>query len=341
MRLIRVIAGYLLIGIMPLAWYVQSHRPELIRDGRRGRPEQKMDSQLAALITQASSRRWGLLVGDSSAWATDVTRRPRRIVLDLPTAMNRRLKDARHARPVYGALHAGLTVFHNYYLLNLIADAPMRPEVVILAFNLRSLTFYDKPGFHFNELAGLIGPTEWLRASQLPFQTQGLGLDGIVSSWIDMQIGLRPLRLALDGLRTRARGALGLEQASSKPASAPPVPALLRNYDAAVDPRHPLVRMWEAVGAFARRRDIKLLVYAVPVNVERMKKLGIDERIDPDGKVRYVEQAVTRYGHSWLDLHDAVPEAEFMDSMEHLSPKGLEIVAGHLAEVFASMVRNP
>jgi hypothetical protein len=104
-----------------------------------------------------------------------------------------------------------------------------------------------------------------------------------------------------------------------------------------VDPTHPSLQTFAALLRRFDRRDIPVIVYITPTNVDYMRSIGrVDDRklartIDAIGTI------VNDNGGVLVDLHDLLPDSAFIDAAGHFTHEGEydgpSLIATHLAPV--------
>jgi hypothetical protein len=105
---------------------------------------------------------------------------------------------------------------------------------------------------------------------------------------------------------------------------------------------HPVLRMLGATVGVFQESGIPTLVYAVPVNLDHLERLGLLQR---EGLARTLAAAraqVEARGGSFVDLHDIFPDSMFRDAGNHLyfePPRdGPAQLAGQLAPHVARLL---
>jgi len=91
------------------------------------------------------------------------------------------------------------------------------------------------------------------------------------------------------------------------------------SYTRPLDADDPVVRLVGATVSLAAREGVRVLVIASPVSRE------VQGDYSPEGyaaRVAVVGDAVTAHGGKFLDLHAALPEAQFADNQGHFTPEG-------------------
>jgi hypothetical protein len=234
------------------------------------------------------------------------------------------------------------TPFDYYFLSPRVADADA--EVVVLAFNLAAFSKQwrttDKP-----ERAALLPLYALPAALTLPLDWIGVSLDRLLlyptlvrlglldpwrrsvrqqarfaSAWSDLGNRLeersRSYTTLSIYLASRARAVLPGERPRE---TAETVHLRLDALLSGAGAEHPVLRVLAANLELFRSRGIRALVYVPPVNLEHMESLGIHERARLASGVERVRDVVLAAGAGFLDLHDALQDADFRDSGGHLT----------------------
>ena len=274
--------------------------------------------------------------------------------------------------PVVSLAEAGLGPMDFYLLASEVAEA--RPSAVVLSVNMAALSHVWTQRLSHPEFASVIGGERWLSAFGLPPVVnavkadrlflypvlEALGLRGawqaihryqalVLQAWRDLGTAIG----AGDGPWTRP-GGIAHEFASIKEAK--DQKALLQEilrvqqwnrYGKAiqgVEGEDPSLQIIAAALEPWARADIPVLVVVIPINIELIDQLGID---DPVGRMRTV-RALAGIARSvdarFLDLHTLLPEESFADWQGHYSldptPGAPSLIAESMVPVLASMVQE-
>jgi hypothetical protein len=103
---------------------------------------------------------------------------------------------------------------------------------------------------------------------------------------------------------------------------------------------HPLTAALRGLGRELRAAGVLTLFYGAPVDVDRLAALGVREEIGLAARVEALRQAVGAPREEWLDLHDLLPGAAFMDTQNHLQREGVERVAAAIADALVARLRT-
>lgn len=265
----------------------------------------------------------------------------------------------------------GMGPFDFYFIADRVAEAG--PDLVVLPFNLASFSDAWRGTFSRPQLAGWLPPRRVPQALCLPLDWIGLTADrllayvgvvqaGAAAPWHaflkdQARVGRARRQLAWKigealGGDADARFARDGFQAASKLLQN----AKTRRFTRAgvrerfgvtldgVGPDDPVLEMLGAVVRIFRERDIPVLVYVDPLNVEHLAQVDPTEMAGSPGLDRTLEsiEAVAREaGAGFADLHALLPDAGFRDGAGHLSvtkdnPDGPLHVAEALAPVVLS-----
>ena len=252
---------------------------------------------------------------------------------------------------VHSLAAPGMGPFDFYFVAERVARA--RPDQVILPINLTSFSAPWRHTFSRPQLAGLLPAGRVLEALGLPLDRIGLTADrlllyfaigrsgsleefhrftreqallGSARKTLAYAIGRRfgddaDERFAVGALRYFGKlwnieGRQRLTAAGTLHRLGP----VLRG----VEPDDASLRVLEATIRIYRDRDVDVLVYANPTNVEHMEEVGVLDA--PPGRgleqtVESIRQVSSRAGAHFLDLHALLADDRFRDGAGHLRVK--------------------
>lgn len=236
-----------------------------------------------------------------------------------------------------------------YFLANEILRT--RPHRIVLELNLRMLGPTPLEPFNYPELSGWIDARHLPEAMTLPlFSEAGLTLnrflfyqllvgchfDGLWAHIVDRQARLynlhKAFELYLDRQLSRTeyfQRQLGLSLTifardlvpGKDRSSAAPLRKLLGNALSGVDGNEPRIRILLALIDRFIAAGIPTLVWVAPVNVEHLRSVGIaTDGLDRTSSV--LNRLVTEHGATFLDFHEVVGDAGFLDHGDHLQFEG-------------------
>jgi len=254
-----------------------------------------------------------------------------------------------------------------YALSGPIASA--HPDMVIVPFNLASLSSGWQGVWRRTELLGLVPLRRLPEMARLPLSPWGVTFDrllfylvlghaGVMEQWYSFQReqvrvgrGVQDLRKWAQGRKGAAGDGLpgapfGLEPGNRKRLTRERLLFIYGEALRGVPADHPVLTLLGAALREFRRAGIPAVVYTVPMDVEYLERLGIaDPRglAETIGRVRAVAREA---GAAFFDLHDLLPDSGFRDAGGHFSydgkVKGPQVVALRLAEnMLATGVLHP
>jgi hypothetical protein len=248
--------------------------------------------------------------------------------------------------------------FEYYFLADEIAAA--NPDLVVVAVNLDHFSRSWQGAYSRPQLSGLIGWGRLAEALALPLHWTGLTTDRLLfyvavveaggyepwywltlrqaqvgRAWRELEAGVqggvyvsrndtgddtpeRRFRQAVDR-QTLARVFTGPDIHRYRPG------ALREHYGetlAGLSEDHPVLQVLSATVARFRQRGIDVLVYVVPLDVEYLAEQGVLDRDGLAATVATLEEAVTRGGGSFADLHALFGTEAFRDAPGHLAFEG-------------------
>jgi len=228
----------------------------------------------------------------------------------------------------------GFRPLHYYSLLEETLGA--RPRMVIAELNLNALA-PRAPGARAGFLPHFI---RRLRLRDVAALRGALAADGfsvLDPAWMRVKHRLG-LLCAVDGLRSAVRGRVHLAGWSATRALglAPRPPNRIeRRPDAGRPPdayaAHPSVATLRALRAQARASGARLVFYVAPLHPDRRDDRNPVAAAALRAEIERLRIAIGAVEEEWLDLHDAVPRALFLDRFGHLRNAGCTIVGRSVA----------
>ena len=237
----------------------------------------------------------------------------------------------------------GMSGFEYYAFADRIAATD--PDQVVVPINLASLSVHWRSEFDRVESVGWIPPSRLPDLLTRPFQAWSLTFDrilmymGIVGleiseSW--QRYGEEQVR-ALHGLHRLRRSLLRPNPrtlADGLPFYRLPFHAEIDNRSnrlhvesmygealAGAEPTHPVVQMLAGALEIYQSAGIRVLAYAVPMNVEHFERIGFDTRTGTQKTIETLRGVVESTGGTFLDLHRFFPDMAFKDLGGHFLQK--------------------
>jgi hypothetical protein len=228
----------------------------------------------------------------------------------------------------------GLDFFDFYLLMGRVLD--LAPDVVVMVAHLRLFDAgtvdveAQQAGWRstFNDFASEVPIAELPRLATLPLAARGLSIPRVLLAHLLHVEGAEDWLRFVDGLhaivsRERHWGrAPGETKVQPKGDIRSWLRRDARSYVVDIGPRHPTVRMMRATVEMVRRRGARALVIGSPIPLAGIQNaLGIrPEEFQP--RFAVLREAVEQAGGEFLDLHDALPQAEFADAVGHFNDVG-------------------
>jgi hypothetical protein len=262
---------------------------------------------------------------------------------------------------------SGVGPFEYYFLVDEIMAA--RPDAVVFAFNLDTLSQAWRGNNSRPELAGWVAPARLGEALALPLHWIGLTADrlffymsivraGAFEIWHELKLEQARMGRAQDAFRHRlgAGCAANAERAFDEALDAHTLARLClsgsdnRRFSrrgqlehhgdalAGIGPGHPVLRVFAATLERLHAGGIPVAVYLAPANIEHMDHLGILDRTGLAATVAAVEAVARSAGADFRDLHDLFPDEAFRDASGHLAWDGAIDGPVAVAEVVAPLV---
>jgi hypothetical protein len=277
---------------------------------------------------------------------------------NIPACLDDELKRIDPGAPLRIAMLGwpGQSLFERYFLADELMATGARN--ILFPFNLGSASrlFRATTG---TELSGWIPVSRWPQAAALPLSEVGLGVDQLALYGSARALGaVRPWRAVR---RDQARLAALLERLQERWMTHPEGRAELlkatadefgrrvaaRNYEpvfAGLDRGHPAMRVLDSTLRIYREHGARVLLFVDPIDLQDLAENGFAS--DSPGlreSLQTLAQIAAANGASFVDLHDVLPHAAFLDPMGHLHWKGdangtqmlAEALAPHVARAFA------
>lgn len=261
---------------------------------------------------------------------------------------------------------SGFSLYSHYFVSDHLAS--LKPDQVILALNLMSFS----KGWRSREryqLSAFVSPHRWLEALSLPLHEVGVTVDrllfyqsiraiGAFDAWWWLQreqarTNRGYWRLAEwlqewsghpDGLAYRddftkirfRRSMVRSGRATHRSAR-----ALLGAALDGVEPNHAGLQVLDALLDHLRQTSIPVVVYVPPINVERLRALGLYNEQGLGLTLKRIRKVVRGHGATFVDLHKVLGDAEFTDFMDHLAPDRAETSFGAVADLLSSHIHAP
>jgi hypothetical protein len=341
---------------------------EAVQRPNQERPKLALDAiplvneQLAQISSQAERAGSPILqvvmIGDSMLFAR---RDLGAVPLHIERKINRASPDGLQVavRPL---AIAGSASFDYYFVVDEVTRR--KPDLVVIEFNLTTLSEIWRNVFARPQLAGLISPRRVPEALGLPLYWTGLTADrvllyvalvhlGVVDAWTQLELNQTrasnlPDRLARrvaafagTSAEERFNGLRFIRNLRKRPGT--------ERFDAAreqerfgaalagVAPDHPVLRALAATVRNLQDAGVRVYVYVNPVNVDNLEEIGILDRESLDATLSSLERVVEDAGARYSDFHDLLPDAGFMDAAGHFSHggtvDGTDVVARAIAKV--------
>jgi hypothetical protein len=221
----------------------------------------------------------------------------------------------------------GQDLFHHYCTLPAWLDRG--PDLVTIVVNMRVIFPGRRDGVAL-DLCSLLPLSTLARSLSLPWHDRQASLVRVALmralrvGWIEESVrfvaGLR--QLFADRWMPEPRRLLGRRALSERQAG---------YYDQPIGPRHPSVRMLEAVVREVRRSGAEALVVVTPVPLEWLADfVPVDPRVWEE-RMAVLRAATEDAGGTFLDLHALLARAEFRDEAGHMTAGGHDRIADAVA----------
>ena len=261
----------------------------------------------------------------------------------------------------------GQTTFDQYFLSEAIARA--EPDAVVIGLHLAGFSESWRKAFAKPEFAGWLPLRRAFEALRLPLHWVGLSADemlwymaivGVGSSrtpgarwcasrcaWVRQRATRSAGSRRRVGADDRYREFHGLRLAGTSDRARPPLHSRRRAGDygpvlRGLPADHPVLETLGALVSTFAARGIATLVVVMPANVEHLAKLGLLEGSALPRSLATIETVARRAGASFLDLHDCLPDAAFVDATGHYRAPatfdGPGVVASRLAPAVAALL---
>lgn len=317
-------------------------------------------------LAQVEAVRGVAFLGDSTAMSGEGPK------YAIPGRLGALLRKQAGGPPVVSLAEAGLGPMDFYLLASEVAEA--HPAAVVFPVNMAALSHVWAQRLSHPEFATVIGGERWLPAFGLPPVVNAVKADRLLLYPILESLGLRPawqgihryqalvlqawreLGTAMgagDGPWSRPRGTgpssggIGETQSRRELFEQALRVQQWNRYGKAirgVEEEDPSLQIIDAALQRWANLDIPVLVVVIPINVEMVDQLGID---DPAGRMRTIRALAGIAGAAdarFLDLHDLLPEESFADWQGHYSldatPDAPSLIAERMLPVLASMIQE-
>jgi hypothetical protein len=241
------------------------------------------------------------------------------------------------------------------------------PDLVVIEFNLTSLSETWRQAFARPTLAGLVSLRRIPETLMLPISWTGLTADRVFAYALLMRLGLLEpwTQLELNQVRTQnvrfrlfrfeqeVLGSAAWERYRSlqfyrRIRQNPDTKRFsadreLDRFGAAlsgIGPRHPVLRALGATVEHLRREGTRVFVYVNPANVEHLSNIGLLEGASLDATLASIQQVVSTADGRYADLHSLLPDAGFRDAAGHFTGGGPVDGLGKVARAIARVVRE-
>jgi hypothetical protein len=308
----------------------------------------------------APAQRRIAFVGDSMLWSSEgAMSLPDRIA----RIVNRSLPKRKRWRP-HPLASGGFTMLGEYCLADDIIDT--KPSLLVLEVNLRALQPGPLGPFSRAELAGRIRWPRIVEAAFAPLSDAGLTVDRLLFYRLLTKLGLeRPWSAVIDRQarlvnasttfetwletkthsntmeRRQFQGGIDILARAFVPGKSVVRPTRENSLSqlgalfGGLEAPNGRLRVLELLLDDFRREGIPVLVWVSPVNVDHFRSVGLST----DGLAQSVQKLramAKASGASFVDLHEAVPDGGFRDSLDHYTVRGEQdgtaIVARELAK---------
>lgn len=240
----------------------------------------------------------------------------------------------------------GMSSFEYFPFATRVAE--MKPDAVVFAFNLQTLSRAWQEKWSRPEMLGWLRMRDLGIAIQEPLHWWGVTLDsllmytGIVKlggdePWyryrreqVRAGNGIAALRVGLQ----RGHSAL---KAQSNGLPSPPLPYARENSQrftgavlqglygpalSGVTPDHPILRLLGRVIERLVAADVTVLVYVIPCNSEYLSAVGVMDDAGIGTTLTSIRSVVDSRGGAYIDLHDTLPDRGFRDPGGHFTYDG-------------------
>jgi hypothetical protein len=257
---------------------------------------------------------------------------------------------------------AGSGMFDYYFALDEVVAA--KPDLVILAFNLTTLSDTWRVAFARPELASLVAPHRILEALTLPVYWANVTGDrlfgyvalmklGALESWTSLALsqartsGVREhlIQWADESLgasaEQRFRGLRFLRLARSPRTRRFDADREQQRFGAAlagISPAHPVTEALESTIEGFHRAGIPVYVYVSPANIDNLEEVGVLDREGLARTLASIEHVTRAAGASYSDFHHLLPNAAFSDPAGHFTHRGPVNGTATLARAIAGEV---
>jgi len=220
-----------------------------------------------------------------------------------------------------------------YYLLDDVLAG--KPDVAVVSLNLPvySSDIRFGEGFGFKNLSRLLSWDQQREIRSVLEEEEITVLDPSVYA-LQSRIGFL---YVVDGVRQLGqdwiqRAAEWIERTfrvRRAPQSRSPAEEARERY--ALDPDHAMVAMTARLVRDLRAAGVEILVYVAPIDVGRLRRLGVYDELDLPGQIEALRIAIGATPEEFRDFHDVLPRNVFADHRNHLRRAGLRRLAERVA----------
>ena len=222
-----------------------------------------------------------------------------------------------------------------------------RPLVLVLVAHLRLFDDPQRRGANGaatrKDLLSLVPTSELGCAVRLPFGTCGVTLPRLLLARSLRWDAVERALLVVDGARALVSEAR-LDSSGARPSSLQAgldeARRALRGSDVPIASDHPMVRLMEATVALARAVGVRVVVVGTPIPFEAMQRtVGYDPAVYRT-RFETLRAAVEQADGVFVDLHEELSTAQFVDRVGHFAKEGAEVLAERLRPIVAAEVQR-
>jgi hypothetical protein len=259
-------------------------------------------------------------------------------------ALQRALAERGHGEfEVFGVSGGALNAIDFYLLLNRVVRES--PDLVVIPVGTRSFSdaWLHDEGYRFHEMDHYPAFSELLRARNLSvagreFSVVGWGLHGVDARFFDGHVAhlFRGTKVWFDGEWDRVAYVITRRLFGPEARNREVTPPEYERWITAIPDDHPLFEAYRLINDLARRNEVELLYYSEPANAAAQLRKGRD--LDLEQNFAVIERAISGPpGAHFLRLADRNSPGMFSDDVDHLTRRGIEIVAGAIADEIVEM----
>jgi hypothetical protein len=239
--------------------------------------------------------------------------------------------------------HFAFRPVHYYYLLDEVLAG--RPDVAIVSLNLPVFASeaHFGEGLDFKNLSRRLS---WQRQREIRPILEHEEISPLDPSLyaLQEQVGLL---YVLDGVRLKAQGwvdgaagwlerTLGLERAAPR---LPRAEQARKRYT--IDLEHPMVETTARLLQGLHDAGVGVLVYVAPIDVDRLRRLGVYDELDLEGQIEALRIAIGATPEEFRDFHTLLRKGAFADHRNHLRRVGLRRLATRVAAEIPQRIPRP